>query len=322
MKKFKRWILETPNLQNIVSVSGGKDSTATYLRAIQMGVPFRAVMADTGNEHPITLETVENLPKVTGGPAVEIIKADFTKDFERKRKYITEKWPDKGVPPHVVERALGALHPTGNPFLDLCMIKGRFPSSKAQFCTEELKAHPINMRVIFPALKNGPVLQWHGVRGTESARRARLPRVQRDDTGAVIWRPIYFYTVNDVFALHRKFGVPPNPLYTMGMGRVGCMPCINCAKDELANIATRFAEHIDKVRSWEALVSNVCRRGSATFFPSNVDPLASCDDEISHTTHGIDRAVAWSKTSRGGTQYDIFSQGEPPMCSSKYGLCE
>lgn len=318
MKKFKRWILETPNLQNIVSVSGGKDSTATYLRAIQMGVPFRAVMADTGNEHPITLETVENLPKVTGGPAVEIIKADFAKDFERKRKYVAEKWPDKGVPPHVVERALDVLHPTGNPFLDLCLIKGRFPSRKVQFCTEELKVHPINMRVIFPARKNGPVLQWHGVRANESIPRSRLSRVERSDTGSIIWRPIYFYTVNDVFALHRKFGVPPNPLYTMGMGRVGCMPCINCGKDELAQIAMRFPEHIDKIREWEAIVSMASKLGVATFFYVN----PSEGEILDYTTHGIDRAVAWSKTSRGGTQYDIFSQGEPPMCSSKYGLCE
>jgi len=36
--------------QHLVNVSGGKDSTAVYLRAIELGRPFRAVFADTGNE--------------------------------------------------------------------------------------------------------------------------------------------------------------------------------------------------------------------------------------------------------------------------------
>jgi hypothetical protein len=36
--------------QHLVSVSGGKDSTAVYLLAMESGRPFRAVFADTGNE--------------------------------------------------------------------------------------------------------------------------------------------------------------------------------------------------------------------------------------------------------------------------------
>lgn len=32
-------------VQNIVNISGGKDSTATYLLAIERGRPFRAVWA-------------------------------------------------------------------------------------------------------------------------------------------------------------------------------------------------------------------------------------------------------------------------------------
>jgi len=47
--------------QHLVSVSGGKDSTATYLLALESGRPFRAVFADTGNEHELTLEYVARL---------------------------------------------------------------------------------------------------------------------------------------------------------------------------------------------------------------------------------------------------------------------
>ena len=43
--------------RHVVSVSGGKDSTATYLLALeQTGGDFDAVFADTGNEHEATYE--------------------------------------------------------------------------------------------------------------------------------------------------------------------------------------------------------------------------------------------------------------------------
>ena len=47
--------------QHIVNISGGKDSTACYLLALQRGATFRAVMADTGNEHPVTIDYAERL---------------------------------------------------------------------------------------------------------------------------------------------------------------------------------------------------------------------------------------------------------------------
>ena len=37
----------------------------------------------------------------------------------------------------------------------------------------------------------------------------------------------------------------------------------------------------------------------------------------------IDAVVEWSKTSRGGKQFDFLRiENEGPQCSSIYGLCE
>lgn len=57
---------------NIVSVSGGKDSTALYCWAIsQWGRNgFLAVFADTGHEHPVTLNYLRNLPEMAKGPGI------------------------------------------------------------------------------------------------------------------------------------------------------------------------------------------------------------------------------------------------------------
>lgn len=222
------------------------------------------------------------------------------------------KWVKDGVPDEVVESALAVLHPTGIPFLDLCLWKSRFPSARARFCTEELKVFPMENQVVIPALKAGrEVTQWLGVRHDESKARANLVERERADAGHWFYRPILTWTATQVFEKIRSSGIEPNPLYKQGLSRVGCMPCIFARKNELLEIAKRFPDEIARVRQWEALVGQASRRQKATFFPSE----GSEQD-------GIDKDVLWSKTSRGGHQLTLDAILEAPACSSLYGLCE
>ena len=319
--------------EHIISVSGGKDSTALYLLAMERGRPFKAVFADTGNEHEATYDFVRSLPKKTGGPKIQWVKADFTADFERKRKFIADKWPLDGVPASKIKRALQLFHPTGNPFLDLCMMKGRFPSTKARFCTEELKVKPINEQVNWPILfDKRHVISWQGVRADESPARALLQRGQRlqvfkDEplisTGRLYaYRPLLSWTIDDVWAMHRRHGLAPNPLYEQGMNRVGCMPCIMCRKSELREIALRFPAHIDRIEAWEALVSEVSKRGVSTFFAVCDDPTVQERGDISRQTHGIRNHVEWSKTDRGGRQYNLVTAIDFGTACDQWGACE
>ena len=307
---------------NVVSVSGGKDSTATLLLAIERETPnLQAVFADTGNEHPATYEYVEYLERATG-IAITKVKADFSRQIERKRARLEGDKHD--WPADLVAAALGVLKPTGNPFLDLCMWKGRFPSRMAQFCTQELKVQPINTQVTEPLLEQyGRIVSWQGVRADESAKRAKLEELEIEfgdpETGAGLWnyRPILKWTVEDVFAMHDKHGISPNPLYSQGMGRVGCMPCVNCNKTELGQIAKRFPEQLERIAEWERIVSEASKRGCATFF------AAKGQMDVSLERHGIYQKSEWAKTSRGGRQYDMIKMAEEPsQCQSVYGLCE
>lgn len=126
-----------------------------------------------------------------------------------------------------------------------------------------------------------------------------------------------------VFEAHRHMGVKPNPLYSQEMGRVGCMPCIMCRKDELAAIGSRFPDEIDRVRRWERIVSAASKIGSSTFFNVFDDPTADRNGDVDATTHGIDRMVEWAQTDRGGRQYSLIPMMEQAKaCSSAYGLCE
>jgi 3'-phosphoadenosine 5'-phosphosulfate sulfotransferase (PAPS reductase)/FAD synthetase len=307
-------------IQHLVNVSGGKDSTATYLLALESGRPFRAVFADTGNEHELTYEYIARLHERTGGPKVEVVRADFSRELAQHKAYLLREWPSQGIAAAVVEEAAALHEPTGNPFLDLCISKGRFPSRMAQFCTSSLKEIPITTQVVGPMLRDGPVLQWLGIRADESHHRARQPSFNHHESGSMLWRPIFHWNAEAVWQQHRRHGLEPNPLYAMAMGRVGCMPCINCRKGELRNIAERFPAHIDRIERWEAVVSAASKRGASTFFPAVKDPAdAGCDGSHSR----IRDLVRWSRTSHGGRQYALFfDEQRGGGCSSDLGLCE
>lgn len=309
---------------NVVSVSGGKDSTALLLLAIVQEVPnLLAVFADTGHEHQQTYDYVHYLAQATGVP-IRWVKADFSEQIAKKRLYVDTKWREKGVPDSIVEQALTALHPTGIPFLDLCLWKGRFPSTKTRFCTTELKVNPLIEQVMLPLMdEGGMVLSWQGVRAEESLARRYLPECDEVGGGLFNYRPILRWKVADVFDAHHLMGIKPNPLYMQGAGRVGCMPCVNCNKDELRQIAQRWPEEVDRVREWERLVSLSSKLGCSTFFSAVDDPTYKEGDIITHESFGIDRMVEWSMTSHGGRQFDLTRVfADASSCSSIYGLCE
>ncbi len=308
-------------IHHLVSVSGGKDSTATLLLALRQFPrvgEVSAAFADTGNEHELTYEYLEYLEKELG-IYIHRLKADFTHRYASKRKWISEKWVEHGVDPKRVERALELLHPTGNPYLDLCMLKDRFPSRMSQFCTTELKTMPL-AEYQLQILENGfsALWSWQGVRRDESTNRRHAEG--HEEIGAAIWahRPLAGWTGQEtVDFVVKTCGVKLNPLYQLGMGRVGCMPCINANKAEIAEIARRFPEHIERIAEWERLVKNVSKRHGASFFPA---PTRDNRADIRGTD--IHSVVRWARTFRGGPVADPQWEQDAPACASSYGLCE
>lgn len=329
-----------PLAAHIVNISGGKDSAATALLAADRGRDFALWMADTGNEHPATVEYANQVAAFLG-KTLNVARADFAPQIARKREFVSVKWREQGVPEATVLRALAVLTPTGNPFLDLCIWKGRFPSRKAQFCTEFLKQKAIEDACVGPLLDAAPVVQWLGVRRDESLNRRNAPmfqRVSRLDKphNMLLYRPIIHWTAQDVFAFAKSKGLPPNPLYKMGFGRVGCFPCINASKAELAQIGRVHSEVIERLLEWEAIVAAASKRGKATFFASDVTPEGAAIGTEARARGGMTgqesaaqlwpdarQVFDWAKTTRGGRQYDLLGVLQDGLsCSSQYGLCE
>lgn len=363
-------------IKHVVSVSGGKDSAATLLLALER-CPRENVIpifCDTGNEHAEVYKYLAYLEQALDITIIHL-KADFSEQIASKRRFIANdrrtrreyetvpvfdadgnpvpkrdgrgrivmhkvrrdgvmveepvqktkkigggrrvRWTNKAE-----RRALAILYPTGNPFLDLCMWKGRFPSRKAQFCTEELKR---NMAVAFQIdlLDQGhKVVSWQGVRRDESQNRKHAKKIERIGPSLYAFRPLVEWTAMQVFDYCGSKGLQPNPLYKQGMGRVGCMPCINVGKDELVQISVRFPGHLEEKARWEALVSQAAKCGYSTFFNKELHDDNKADRRV-HEANRVEAVIEWANTGRGGRQMTFFADFiEPTACSSAYGLCE
>jgi 3'-phosphoadenosine 5'-phosphosulfate sulfotransferase (PAPS reductase)/FAD synthetase len=369
---------------HVVSVSGGKDSAATLLLAIErFGADrVRGIFCDTGNEHEAVYAYLDYLERATG-VTITRLTASFADEIARKRMFIARDqrtrriykrgpkfdlagnpiwiknkdgtvrqfpvyeidaqgfptaWITHYEPRQVVgsdggtkarwtnkakRRALAVLHPTGNPYLDLCLWKGRFPSRKAQFCTEHLKR---NMAVDFQLGlidEGNTVVSWQGVRRDESMNRRNAKKYEAVGGRLHIFRPLVEWSAMDVFDYCRSKGIDPNPLYKQGMGRVGCMPCINANKGELKEIAARFPEHISRISEWEALVGQASKRSAATFIPAPWRGTEANNKQEHARENDIYAVIEWAQTSHGGKQFSLLTAlDEPTACASAYGLCE
>lgn len=277
----------------ICSVSGGKDSTALYCLMVEFyGKNFLPIFADTGNEHPVTVNYVRNLHIMAGGPEVVIVKADFTDKLKQRGK-----------------------EPTGNPFLDMMLWKNMPPSSHRQFCTEWVKL----WLIILYLEDNHPFADWvmfTGLRAGESIKRStRQPFEYNSYFDCDSINPMVYMNEGDIFHFLKEKEVPPNPLYALGFDRVGCFPCIHSNKHELSILPDWVWE---KLEYWEKKCQEVSGKPGFRWFPSDIVPGKKKIIDISDVRK-------WCKTSRGGKQFDLFKSidvADAPSCMSTWGICE
>jgi 3'-phosphoadenosine 5'-phosphosulfate sulfotransferase (PAPS reductase)/FAD synthetase len=276
----------------VVSMSGGKDSTAAALALTEAGIPFRMVFADTGWEAP---ETYAHLDYLRGklGP---IDTVGFKGGMVGKVRY-----------------------------------RAGFPSRMQRWCTRELKIVPLRAyHDAVEAGEGVETVSVLGIRALESAARSMMPAFIDEPPGerswgGWIWRPILHWTAEDSYAIHHRHGVDVHPLYKRGHDRVGCYPCIFAQKEEIRLISEHAPWRIDELRALEAeVIDERARRNESqpgryahtmgTFFQGR-------GEDGRNGFLPIDRVVSWAKTSRGGKQLPLL----PPVPTGgciQYGLCE
>lgn len=331
----------TTHARHIIGLSGGKDSTATLLVALARlpKASVQPVFVDTGNEHRQTYEYLDYLEAHLDIPITRLTP-DFSDQMAAKRRFIAcdqrtgrdkhgakLRWSN-----HRKREALAELRPSGNPFLDLCLLKGMFPSNRSRFCTEYLKKDVFVEYVdgLLQPLQGASgqkVVVWQGIRREESDKRKNARLFERVGPGFYYFRPLIHWAAADVFRYLADKGVPPNPLYE-SLGRVGCAPCVYANKKDLRAL---FASEdgpavLNRMREWESRVAACSKSGQAAFFHgkelagarlSEVHPLTFWN------RHRIDAIQHWSEkpTRFNPGDWNAF-EAEESTCSSEWGLCE
>lgn len=288
-------------IKRVVGFSGGVDSQACALWVRQRFPPEEVLLLNTlagRNEHPLTEQFIREysetvFPVTTVMPLIRDLLGRGTKGGQSKARRDEFADDDELT------------------FERLAYIKGRFPSAKAQFCTEHLKLVPQRRWCDEHLTAKGiDVERYIGVRRDESRRRSTVVAREWDDYfDCYVYRPIADWTKQQVFDFLKEHGEAINPLYLLGFNRVGCAPCINSSKGDVHAWAVRFPEMIDKVRAWEEAVGR-------TFFAPCVPGLVM---------NWVDQVVEWAATSHGGKQFTLpmfEAVVEAGTCISKYRLCE
>lgn len=207
-------------MQYVVSVSGGKDSTALWLWALRTGLsPLVPVFCDTKWEADETMAYLDLL-EARLGPLRRVVSEGFE---ERTRR------------------------------------SGTFPSRARKWCSPELKVEMCAAELSRLRDETGDDCEvLLGIRRDESPERAdedlTPEREWSDAYDCEVWRPILDWTIQDVIAEHHRAGIPLNPLYLKGAERVGCWPCIHAGKAELRLIAETDPDRIERVAAIEQAI--------------------------------------------------------------------
>lgn len=237
----------------IVSISGGKDSTALM------------IMAD---------KLKRDLPNVQ----FHYVHAIIDIDWKETKGIVEAQCAHFGVTPIFVQ----AVDKTGKKkgFLDQLTAKRidrktgaekeyMVPDMANRWCTSILKTGPIDK---FARTLKGNIAVMIGERAEESAKRSKL-EAWRPDTkntlkdgsrNIVKWSPILKLLEGEVWEMIEKSGAPVHPCYSWGVSRASCAICIFSSNKEIAIAAERAPEIVRDYINAEASISTTFRYKAAT----------------------------------------------------------
>jgi 3'-phosphoadenosine 5'-phosphosulfate sulfotransferase (PAPS reductase)/FAD synthetase len=268
-------------MKTVVTFSGGKDSLAALLWIRNnFTKKFTAVFCDTGWEHPLTYRYISDIAEKLSLDLVTLKskKFDGLIDLAKKkgrfpssqRRFCTSEL--KSIPAIdylldvvkddfiIIQGIRGAesesrakmavqcnyfkyyIEPTETNTALLPKLLMRLNSEKKATKRIELKKRIAKVKQRLELGKEDP--KYHTYRRKEILSFSK-------NHATDVWRPVFDWTAQQVIDYIIENGLEPNPLYKMGFKRVGCFPCIMCAKTEIFQITQRFPERIAEIAGYE-----------------------------------------------------------------------
>lgn len=291
----------------IVSFSGGKDSQACLIQACREFGPdnVTAVFCDTGWEHELTYRHINEVTKQLG-VSLEVLR-------------------NKSV----------------DGFIGLCKRMRWFPDTQHRMCTVQLKIRPM---IDYILEQDDDLLIIQGIRAAESASRSKMPcsadyfaeYFANDKKNlcrkasvlqwckchkAMVERPMFGMSAQDIIDFIINNGQQPNPLYRRGAARVGCYPCIYSRLSEVKAMR-KDEEYVKRLIRLEDEVNNLraVNKTKSSFFMKGKIPEKYCK-KFGNGIPSFEDVITY--VSREDAQLDLFETQDAQSCMSIYhGLCE
>jgi 3'-phosphoadenosine 5'-phosphosulfate sulfotransferase (PAPS reductase)/FAD synthetase len=214
-------------MKYLVSLSGGKDSTACLLWAL------------------------DTLPKA------DIIPYYIDTKWEHDSVYVYLDYLEKEL-----DIKIKRLESEG--MVELSKRKRMMPNRAMRFCTENLKVKPALEYYKEFQSKGIDFINIVGIRREESKTRADTECFTISKQGIKTLYPIVYWNTQRVFDFHKEHKIEVNPLYKKGFKRVGCYPCIYAPKHAIQNMEDKYKK---RLRDLEKTISDINGKPVKFFAP-------------------------------------------------------
>lgn len=257
----------------IISFSGGKDSLACVLYALELGIPkhkielwHQAVDGRPGVDPrffdwPCTESYCEAVAEALQLP----LKFQWREGgYEREINKLNE--PTAKIGFELPDGSVGQAGGTGDPNTRL-MFPAAVADLRTRWCSAVLKIDVATAAINNdPRFKRSKILEITGERRQESNNRARYAEVERHKSTTQSrrvdqWRAIIDWPEERVWAVIQKWGIRPHPAYYLGWSRVSCAFCIFGNPDQWASIRAVSPTLFWKILNYERQFGRTIQQG-------------------------------------------------------------
>lgn len=255
-----------------VAYSGGKDSLASLLHLLDLGVPRSIIElhhhdVDGHGEPLMDWPCTPAYVRATGAAmGVPVVLSWREGGFVREM--LRDNSPTAAVAYERNGQRVSLPTVRATPGTRL-----KFPQVSAdlsvRWCSAYLKIDPF-ARVLTnePAYQGRKILVITGERGEESSARAKYEAIEPHRTDGKRrtvhqWRPILDWKEEQVWGIIERHRVRPHPAYSLGWGRVSCLPCIFGGDDQWASVRAIAPERFQRVAEMEQGFGVTIKKGQS-----------------------------------------------------------